>query len=203
MTAQIVLFDLGNVVVDWQPITLYRQYFDTEADAQAFCRDVCNMAWHVNHDRGVPMADNAAPLIAQYPEFETQIKAWRTRWLDMFVGYVAGTPQIMARLEEARIPLYGLSNIPDEVAQETFDAFPMIKILRDVVVSGAEKVVKPHREIYDIALARMGNPDPATVFFIDDSLPNIEAAKALGFRTHHFKDAAGLETALIAEGLLK
>lgn len=203
MTAQIVLFDLGNVVVDWQPIILYGQYFDTEADAQAFCRDVCNMAWHVNHDRGVPMADNAAPLIAQYPEFETQIKAWRTRWLDMFVGYVAGTPQIMARLEEARIPLYGLSNIPDEVAQETFDAFPMIKILRDVVVSGAEKVVKPHRKIYDIALDRMGNPDPATVFFIDDSLPNIEAAKAVGFRTHHFIDAAGLETALIAEGLLK
>lgn len=203
MTAQIVLFDLGNVVVDWQPIILYRQYFDTEADAQAFCRDVCNMAWHVNHDRGVPMADNAAPLIAQYPEFETQIKAWRTRWLDMFVGYVAGTPQIMARLEEARVPLYGLSNIPDEVAQETFDAFPMTKILRDVVISGAEKVVKPHREIYDIALARMGNPDPATVFFIDDSLPNIEAAKALGFRTHHFKDAAGLETALVNEGLLE
>lgn len=203
MTAQIVLFDLGNVVVDWQPIILYRQYFNTEADAQAFCRDVCNMAWHVNHDRGVPMADNAAPLIAQYPEFETQIKAWRTRWLDMFVGYVAGTPQIMARLEEARVPLYGLSNIPDEVAQETFDAFPMTKILRDVVISGAEKVVKPHREIYDIALARMGNPDPATVFFIDDSLPNIEAAKALGFRTHHFKDAAGLETALVNEGLLE
>ena len=203
MTAQIVLFDLGNVVVDWQPIILYRQYFDTEAEAQAFCRDVCNMAWHVNHDRGVPMADNAAPLIAQYPQFEQQIKAWRTRWLDMFVGYVTGTPQIMVRLEEARIPLYGLSNIPDEVAQETFDAFPMIKILRDVIVSGAEKVVKPHREIYDIALSRMGHPDPATVLFIDDSLPNIEAAKALGFRTHHFKDAAGLEAALILEGLLE
>lgn len=202
MSARIVLFDLGNVVVDWQPIILYRQYFETEAEAEAFCRDICSMAWHTNHDRGVSMAENAAPLIAQYPQYADQIKAWRTRWLDMFVGYVPGTPQIMARLEEARVPLYGLSNIPDEVAAETFDAFPMIKILRDVVVSGAEKVVKPDPEIYDIALARMGRPDPSDVFFIDDNAANIEAAEKLGFRTHHFKGAAGLETALIAEGLL-
>ncbi|MDG1825894.1 MAG: HAD family phosphatase [Henriciella sp.] len=202
MSAHIVLFDLGNVVVDWQPIRLYREYFDTEAAAAAFVRDVCNMDWHVNHDRGVSMAENAKPLIAKFPQYETEILAWRSRWLDMFEGYVPGTPQLMARLEEAGVPLYGLSNIPDEVADETFDAFPMIHVLRDVIVSGAEEVVKPSPEIYQIALARMGNPDPSEVLFIDDSLKNIEAANALGFRTHHFQDAAGLETALLAEGLL-
>ena len=190
MSARIVLFDLGNVVVDWQPIRLYREYFDTEAAAAAFVRDVCNMAWHVHHDRGVSMADNAEPLIAKYPEFETQIKAWRTRWLDMFEGYVPGTPVIMARLEEAGVPLYGLSNIPAEVADETFDAFPMIHILRDVVVSGAEHFVKPDPKIYQIALERMGHPDPSEVFFIDDSQKNIDAASKLGFRTHHFQGAA-------------
>ena len=202
MSAQIVLFDLGNVVVDWQPIRLYREYFETEAAAAAFVRDVCNMDWHVNHDRGVSMADNAVPLIAKFPEYETQIKAWRTRWLDMFEGYVPGTPVIMAKLEEAGIPLYGLSNIPAEVADETFDAFPMIHILRDVVVSGVEQVVKPDPKIYQIALERMGHPDPSEVFFIDDSLKNIDAAAKLGFRTHHFQGAAGLERALSAEGLL-
>lgn len=202
MSARIVLFDLGNVVVDWQPIRLYREYFETEAAAAAFVRDVCNMDWHVNHDRGVSMADNAAPLITQYPEFEAEIKAWRTRWLDMFEGYVPGTPVIMAKLEEAGVPLYGLSNIPAEVADETFDAFPMIHILRDVVVSGAEQVVKPDPKIYQIALDRMGNPDPSEVFFIDDSQKNIDAAAILGFRTHHFQGAAGLERALQAEGLL-
>ena len=202
MSAQIVLFDLGNVVVDWRPVRLYREYFDSEAAAAAFVRDVCNMAWHVNHDLGMSMDENAAPLIARHPEYESQIRAWKTRWLDMFEGYVPGVPVLMARLEEAGIPLYGLSNIPAEVADITFDAFPMIHILRDIVVSGAEGVVKPDPKIYQIALDRMGNPDPGSVFFIDDSIRNVEAAQAQGFRAHHFQGADGLERALVAEGLL-
>ncbi len=202
MKARIVLFDLGHVVVDWQPIRLYRQYFSSEAEARAFCDDVCNMDWHVQHDRGVSMAENAARLIAQYPQYETEILAWRTRWLDMFEGYVPGVPQLMARLEERKTPLYGLSNLPAEIAQETFDAFPMIRLLRDVIVSGTEKVIKPDPRIYQIALERMGNPDPGEVFFIDDRLPNIEAARALGFGGYHFDHAAGLERALIEQALL-
>lgn len=200
--ARIVLFDLGNVVVDWQPIYLYRQLFPTEADARRFCDTVCTLDWHLAHDRGVSMADNAAALIAKYPEYEAEIRAWDTRWLDMFGGYIDGVPAIMARLEQARIPLYGLSNIPAEVTARTFDAFPMIKLLRDVVVSGAEKVVKPDPRIYEITLARMGDPDPAEVFFIDDSQRNIDAAAQLGFRTHRFTTAAALEQALQADGLL-
>lgn len=202
MGARIVLFDLGHVVVEWQPIKLYRDLFDSEEEAQVFVRDICNMDWHVEHDRGVSMADNARPLIEQYPHYESQILAWRDRWLDMFEGYVPGMPTLMARLEEARVPLYGLSNIPAETAQMTFDAFPMIKLLRDVIVSGEEKTVKPEREIYEIALARMGHPDPADVLFTDDRERNCEAAEALGLKTHHFQGAAGLETRLRSEGLL-
>ncbi len=202
MSARIVLFDLGHVVVDWQPIRLYREYFETEAEAAAFVRDVCNMDWHVHHDRGVSMADNAKPLIAQYPQYESQILAWRTRWLDMFEGYVPGIPALMSRLEEKRTPMFGLSNLPAEVAQETFDAFPMIKLLRDVVVSGEEKVVKPSREIYEIALARMGHPDPGDVLFADDRENNCEAAERLGIKAHHFTGADGFEARLISEGLL-
>lgn len=202
MSARIVLFDLGNVVVDWRPLLLYKQLFDDPVEAERFCADICNMAWHTEHDRGVSMDDNAAPLIAKYPQYERQIRAWKTRWLDMFYGYVPGTPQLMARLEEKRVPLYGLSNIPAEKVEETFDAFPMIKILRDVVVSGAEKVVKPDPKIYGIALARMGRPDPGNVFFIDDNRNNIDAAKALGFQTHHFQGAKCLEADLVKRGLI-
>ncbi|MEM1148399.1 MAG: HAD family phosphatase [Pseudomonadota bacterium] len=202
MGARIVLFDLGQVVVDWQPIRLYRQLFETEAEADMFVRDVCNMSWHLEHDRGVSMAENAALLIARYPEYETHIHAWRTRWLDMFEGYIPGMPLLMARLEEARVPLYGLSNIPAEVAEVTFDAFPMIKLLRDIVVSGAEKVVKPDPRIYKIALQRMGQPDPADVLFADDREINCQAAEALGMKAHHFTGADGFETRLVSEGLL-
>jgi len=200
--ARIVLFDLGNVVVDWDPMRLYRSRFDTKAEAEVFCRDVCNMAWHVNHDRGVSMAQNRAPLIAAYPHHENHIVAWDTHWLDMFHGYVPGVPALIARLEEARIPLYGLSNLPAEKAGPTFDAFPMIRVLRDVVVSGAEKVVKPDRRIYEIALSRMGSPDPSQVLFVDDRRENIEAAAALGFLGHQFTGAESLEAALVATGFL-
>lgn len=203
MGARIVLFDLGNVVVDWQPIRLYRDLFDSEEDAQVFVRDICNMDWHIAHDRGVSMADNAKPLIAQYPHYETQIRAWRTRWLDMFEGYVPGMPPLMAHLEEARVPLYGLSNLPAEIAEETFDAFPMIKLLRDIIVSGAEKTIKPERKIYEIALARMGNPDPGDVLFTDDREVNCQAAQALGIKAHHFQGAEGFAARLRDEGLLK
>jgi len=202
MSAQIVLFDLGHVVVDWQPIRLYRQIFDTEAEAQRFCNTICTMDWHQAHDRGVSMPDNAARLIAEHPQYEMHIKAWQTRWLDMFPGYMPGVPALMAALEEQRVPLFGLSNLPADIAQETFDAYPMIKLLRDVVVSGEEKVIKPDPRIYEITLARMGHPDPDSVLFIDNTLVNVEAAKALGMRGHHFTGAEGLAARLRDEALL-
>lgn len=202
MPERIVLFDLGNVVVDWQPIRLYRKIFPTEEEAQAFLRDVCNMAWHVEHDRGLSFAEGARRLKAEHPHYAEEIDAWHGRWFEMFYGYVEGVPEIMARLDEAGRPLYGLSNMSAEVYPGTVERFPAIKRLRDVVVSGEEGVVKPDRRIYEIALERMGHPAPGDVFFIDDSLKNVGAATALGFDAHHFKDAARLEIALKDRGLL-
>lgn len=203
MAARIVLFDLGNVIVDWEPARLYRRRFGDPEKADWFCREVCTLAWHTEHDRGVPMDENMAPLIARHPELEEHIRAWKSEWLDMFHGYVAGMPPLVGALEEARVPLFGLSNLPDAVADLTFDAFPLIKLLRDVVVSGAEGVVKPDRHIYEIALARMGNPDPADVLFIDDRPNNIEAAQALGLQGHVFDGVEGLKERLIVEGFLE
>jgi len=202
MSAQIVLFDLGNVVVDWRPLLLYRTMFDDPSEAEAFCDNVCNMAWHTEHDRGLSMDENAGLLIEKYPHYENHIRAWKTRWLEMFAGYVTGVPELMAILEEKRVPLFGLSNLPAEKADETFDAFPMIKILRDVIVSGVEKVVKPDPKIYDIALERMGRPKSETVLFIDDNRDNIDAAKALGFQTHHFQGSKCLEADLTKRSLI-
>ncbi len=202
VSERIILFDLGNVVVDWQPVRLYRKIFPTDAEAERFCADVCNMAWHVEHDRGRSFADGAARLKTDFPEYSNEIDAWRGRWFEMFDGYVDGVPPLMARLEEAGHPLYGLSNMSAEVWPETIERFPMIKLLRDVIVSGEEGLIKPDPEIYALTLQRLGNPAASDVFFIDDSLKNIEAASALGFSTHHFTDAIALEKALVHEGFL-
>lgn len=202
MTARIVLFDIGNVIVDWEPARLYRQRFGDAEKADWFCREICSGDWHTAHDLGVPMAENMAPLIAAHPEYEADIRAWRDQWLEMFHGYVPGVPGLIARLEEARVPLYGLSNISDEVTGETFDAFPMIKVLRDIVVSGEEKLIKPDRRIYEIALKRMGDPAPGEVLFIDDRPENIEAAEALGLQGHVFDGSGGLADRLERDGLI-
>ncbi len=202
MSVNIVLFDLGNVILDWQPIRLYRQVFDSKAEAHAFCRNVCTLEWHTAHDRGISFADNAKPLIARHPHYHNEINLWRTGWLDMFEGYVPGMPELVERLHESGAPLYGLSNLPQEIAEETFDAYPVIHRLRDVVVSGAERVVKPDPKIYQIALRRMGNPPPESVLFIDDRAENIAAADRLGFATHLFKGADGLQARLTALALI-
>lgn len=201
-TSSLLLFDLGKVVVDWDPIRLYSQLFSDRSEAEWFCTDICNLAWHTEHDRGVPMAANAQPLIADFPEYESHISAWRTRWLDMFDGYVLGMPELIADLQSTGARLFGLSNLPAEVADETFDAFPLIRTFDDVVVSGEEKVVKPDPAIFQIALARMGNPDPGNVIFIDDREENIEAAAALGFEVHLFQTAEQLRAHLIDARIL-
>jgi len=198
----IVLFDLGNVVVDWEPQKLYRRRFGDAEKADWFCNTICTMEWHTRHDAGERFSDTIPELQAKYPDYADHIAAWRGEWLEMFHGYIPGTPLIMADLEAARVPLYGLSNLPSEVAGETFDAFPMIKVLRDVVVSGEEGTIKPNPKIYEITLARMGQPDPERVFFIDDRAENIEAARALGMDGYVFDGADGLRKALIAKGLL-
>lgn len=201
-TPSIFLFDLGKVVVDWDPMRLYSRFFQNKREAELFCSEVCNLAWHTEHDRGVSMAANAAPLIEQYPQYEAAIKAWRSHWLDMFDGYIEGMDELIGALQARNLPIYGLTNLPAEVASETFDAFPLIQRFEDVIVSGAEGVVKPDPKIYRIALERMGHPEPNSILFVDDRHENIAAAASLGFQTHLFETADQLTTHLVAARIL-
>lgn len=202
MPERVILFDLGNVVLDWSPVRLYRQIFQSDEAARRFCAEVCTMDWHTDHDRGVPMAENARRLKAVYPHHADEIDAWRERWFDMFDGYVDGTDEIIARLDAQGHPLFGLSNMPAEVWSETRRRFPVLERLRDVVVSGEEGCVKPDPRIFEITLQRLGGREAQDIFFIDDSARNVEAARQLGFQTHHFQSADGLERALRHEGIL-
>ena len=201
MGVSVILFDLGNVVVDWQPRRLYRARIKDPQRLESFLSEVCTLAWHTAHDRGVPMDANIEARIADYPEFADDIRAWKTQWLDMFEGYVAGMPELIGRLESRRHPLFALTNLPAEKAEETFGAFPMLRVFRNVLVSGVVGVVKPDPAIYRLALDMMGCP-PDEVLFIDDRADNTDAARAMGFQTHTFTDAGALERDLIAHGLL-
>jgi 2-haloacid dehalogenase len=202
MAARMALFDLGGVVLDWSPARLYSQIFPDPEACERFLATVCTMDWHGRHDAGVSFADNAAELIGRFPQYESQIRAWGTRWMEMFDGYIPGTERLIERLVGRGTPIYALSNMPAEVWPAHLEAFPLLQRFRHTVVSGEIGMIKPNPKIFHYTLAKMGGPSAHEVLFIDDSAKNIATADALGFRTHLFRGAAGLERALVLEGLL-
>jgi 2-haloacid dehalogenase len=163
---------------------------------------VCTKEWHFQHDAGRPFAETSAELSAQYPEHAHLIAQWGPRFSEQIPGPVAGMPELVAELDARGVPLYAITNFSDEFfapfrAQEAamFDHF------RDIVVSGAERLVKPHAPIYELALKRFGlAPDEA--LFVDDRQDNVDGAAAVGMHAVLFKDAATLRADLKRFGLL-
>jgi 2-haloacid dehalogenase/putative hydrolase of the HAD superfamily len=196
-----VIWDVGNVMVRWDPRTLYSKIFPDPVECDRFLASVCTMDWHLATDRGVTFAENRAPLVARFPEYADQIEAWETRWWDMFSGPIPETEAAIEALHGAGIPQYVLSNMSHETFAGTFAMSPAFRRIADQVISGREGVIKPDPAIFRLACERFGLA-PQDVLFVDDGAHNIEAARALGFHVHHFTDPAALRPALEAAGLL-
>ena len=201
MTVLGVLWDVGNVIVRWDPRTLYTKIFPDPHERDRFLAEVCTMAWHGEHDRGRPMDEGVALLIAEHPEHAESIAAWRDRWWEMFSGVIPETEAAIEALHARGVPQFGLTNMSLETWDGTRAMSPAFGRFKDVVVSAQERCVKPERRIYEIALERTGMA-AQELLFVDDSLANIMAASALGFVVHHFTEPAALRPALKAHGLL-
>lgn len=196
-----VLFDIGNVVVRWDPRTLYAKLIPDPDALDRFLTEVCPLSWHVEADRGKPFAQNIAERIALYPDQAELIEAWWARWPEMFSGAIAETEAVIEGLHARGVPLYALTNMSTEAWPGVRAMSPAFDRFIEVVVSGDLGLIKPDPAIYRVALERMGRR-AEEVLFIDDSLANIEAAAALGFRVHHFTDPLALRPQLLALGLL-
>jgi 2-haloacid dehalogenase len=201
MARKAVLWDLGNVLLDWSPAYLYRKIFRNEDTVQDFLGRVCTMQWHQAHDRGVPMAENRRALIAQYPEHEAAICAWESRFPEMLGGTVPGTAEAIEALAAAGVPQYALTNLPAEWVEPVVRLYPVMRHMRDIIVSAHEGVVKPDRRIYEITAERLPH-DPADVLFFDDREANVVAAREFGFDAERFTGEARLREDLAARGLL-
>jgi FMN phosphatase YigB (HAD superfamily) len=199
-TARAVLWDLGHTLVDWDPARVYRELLPDDDAVEAFLGGVCTMAWHQNHDAGVPMAENRKALIEAHPDKAELIIAWDTRWPDMFDGWVEGMEAIVEALESAGVPQYALTNLPAEKWSHILSTYPAIARFHAHVVSGEEGVVKPDPKIYEITRARIAHA-PQDVVFIDDRADNIEAAKRAGFQGVVFDNANQVRGELAARGL--
>ncbi len=181
------MFDLGGVLIDWNPRYLYRKVFADEGEMEDFLATVTTSEWHIEQDRGRKIEDATALLLSQYPQHEREIEAYYGRWDEMFGGPISGSVEVLREVSGTGLPLYALTNWSAEVFPLARRQYDFLEWFDDIIVSGEEQMIKPDREIYDVLISRTGL-NPATTVFVDDSHPNILAAEDLGFTTIKFKD---------------
>ncbi len=195
-----VVFDIGNVLLRWDPRNLYRKVFPDEEQREWFLREVCSMSWHAEQDRGRGGDEAMAELVQRHPEWETEIRAFYGRWEEMFAGIFEENVAVLERLRAAGVPTYAITNYPAEQFRLGRERFPFLNGFEGIVVSGEERLMKPDRAIFDLFFSRFGL-EPADCVFIDDSLANIEAAQALGMHTIHYAEPLDLAQELRRFGL--
>jgi 2-haloacid dehalogenase len=195
-----VLWDFGGVLVDWDPLHLYRKVIEDDAEREHFLGVVCSREWHLQHDAGARFADTLPVLRAEHPDHAASIDAYLERYVEMIGGAVPGTPEIVEELHGHGVPQFGLTNMPHEVWPAIRDAWPVLAGLEGVVVSGTERLAKPDPAIFDLAIERF-SLDPGRTVFVDDVARNAAAAEAAGFRALVFTGAEVLRHDLRALGL--
>ncbi len=200
--ARAIVFDLGGVLLDWNPRYLYRQFFDgDEAAMERFLAEVCTMEWHHAHDLGIPPERTSQPLAEAHPEQADLIWAWSRRSEEMIAGPIDGTVAILSELRTAGVPCYALTNMERETYPLRRERFPFLGWFDGTVVSAFEGLAKPDPAIFELLLDRF-DLDRAQTLFVDDSPVNVEAARSVGMRAIEFDSPDQLRRALQAAGLL-
>jgi 2-haloacid dehalogenase len=197
-----VVFDLGGVLIDWNPRYLYRQLFDGDDEAmEAFLSEITTQEWNARQDGGRTWAEAVAELVERHPEQRDLIAAYRERWEEMLAGPIEGTVDVLRELREAGVPVYALTNWSAETFPIARQRFEFLGWFEGVVVSGEIRLVKPDPQIFHHLLERFGL-DATTTLFIDDHEPNIRAAQELGMQAIRFHDPGQLRADLAEMGLL-
>ena len=196
-----MIFDLGGVLIDWNPRHLYRKLIPDTAEMERFLAEVCTRAWHERQDAGGDNDEATETLVARHPEHEPLIRAWYSRF-DEMMHPMPETESVLRSLHNASVPLFAITNWPAAPFPPPADRFGFMDSFRDVVVSGRVGCMKPDPAIYAHVEADTGIA-PERLFFIDDRLENIAAAARRGWQTHHFEGPRGLAVRLVREGLLQ
>jgi len=196
-----VVFDLGNVLIRWDPRILFRKMFaEDEAAMEHFLSEVCNTEWNEQQDRGRSWKDGIDMAIQKHPSHERHIRAFHERWEEMIPGAIDETVEILAQLRALDVRLLALSNWSDETFPIALRRFPFLAWFEGIVVSGREQLVKPDPAIFRLLIDRY-ELVPASTIFIDDSIRNVEASIKEGLHGIHFRSAADLRAELRALGL--
>ena len=196
-----VVFDVGRVLYQWRLGALIEKLTDDPAELDHVLSEVITEEWHFQHDAGRPLAEMVPERIAAFPHRERFLTAYAERFNETIPGPVPGSLEIVRDIHDAGVPLYAITNFGAEFWAAFRSTAPIFELFRDIVVSGEEKLVKPDPAIFALAARRFGH-EPKAMLFIDDNLANVDGARACGWHTHHFQDAATLRAALVERGLL-
>ena len=197
-----VIFDLGGVLIDWNPEYVFRQVFEEEEEMRYFFEEVCTSEWNLQQDAGRPLKEATEEKVREFPEYEAAIRAYYGRWENMLGGAIQGTVRILEQIHaRGAHRLYALTNWSHETFPVAQERFGFLQLFEGIVVSGQEKLAKPDHKIYHTLLNRYQARADASVF-IDDNAHNVEAAKEVGLQAIHFQGAVPLKEELMGLGVL-
>ena len=191
-----IIFDLGAVLIDWNPHYMYRTLFADEEEMKNFLATICTSDWNEEQDAGRSLQEGTDLLVKQHPEHEANIRAFYTRWEEMLGDPLWETVEIFKKLKESgKYKLYALTNWSEETFPIALKRYDFLSWFDGIVVSGEEKIRKPTPEFYQILIQRY-QVKPKEALFIDDNYRNILAADMLGIKSIHFTSAELLKTEL-------
>ena len=197
-----VTFDLGGVLIDWNPRYLYQKLFDDDAEMERFLAEVTTQEWNAAQDAGRPWSEAVEVLSAKFPDHRDLIDAYHTRWPEMLGEAIHGTVAILDELRADGVRLYALSNWSAETFPVALERYPFLGWFDGIVISGEVGAAKPDVRIFQTLIDRH-EIEPAETVFVDDNEPNVTAAGAMGFIALRFHDAERLREDLMGLGLLE
>ena len=195
MTIRHIVFDIGKVLIHYDPELPYRRIIPDAEKRAWFLSNVCTSDWNLEQDRGRPWDEAEAELIAAHPEWEAEIRAFRAHWREMVPHAYDGTVAILLGLIEEGRDITFLTNFAADTFVEAQALYPFLKAGRGVTVSGRVRVIKPDPAIYDLH-TRSFDLDPEATLFIDDNVANVDAARAFGWNAVRFENAEALQADL-------
>jgi HAD superfamily hydrolase (TIGR01509 family) len=195
-----VVFDIGNVLLRWDPRNLYRKVFSETARMEWFLENICDGPWNLAQDLGRTWKDAISERIARYPEWEAEIRAYDERWLEMLNGVITENVQLLQKLKGAGIGTYAISNFSSEKWQIAKSRYDFFRFFDGIVISGQVRLIKPDPRIFQLFLDSY-DLAPGECIFIDDSKANVSAARQLGMSAVHYREPMDLSGLLREQGI--
>ena len=201
-TVEAAVFDLGGVLIDWDPRYLYRKIFRSEQEMEHFLANVCTKEWNAELDRGRPFEEMIPLLSLEHPEYAKEIGAYQRRWGEMLGGSFTGSVEVLQALHAVGYPLYALTNWSAETFHLARARYGFLSLFEETVVSGEVGLIKPDPRIYALLIKQTGI-EPTRTVFVDDREENVREAKKFGFKGIIYRDGSELRSELTGLGLLR